>query len=832
MNTAKTLKYILAVCLTALAAAGCVEEPLYTPGDKEDPENYGVYFPNQSTSTELDLLPSEPTEVSYKIRRAKSEDAILVPVVVEASEEGIFEIDPIVFGPGEEETEFKITFDNAEEGKEYTCVLRIEDPKYVSLYGTRSTTLSISLIRADWELVTGKGGETKGKWRDNVLGNLYALSSDTFNPYPEIETEIYEREDKPGFYRMKVYGESLVKAFVGQNVPISFTSRDVWTTVDATDPQKVWIPYQSTGLTMLPEDGEIRIASSVEDNFSMDASANQYGTLEDGVITFPAQSIMIEMSNNSGTFFYGNRDDMMRITLPGVVPKDYSASLSKGKPADGKINITATFGDDVDAFSYSIFEGSLDDGAASLQAQEMDASKTFDATIDVAVTGNEATIKIENLEKGTGKYTLVGCVYDEDGMLRDYKFINFGYIAAGDEKPVILTYDLEFTKEFEGQGLNSDNSVKFYAYGEDIESFTYGIFRSSLLKNRDLDAVLDDEGTDFTDEQLEELNEGHFSVLLKDLNGGCDYTLVVRASNGYISETGTKSKTTTGTFDPGKEVFYYQDFLPADQQPTIEDLTSHPWNYYAFNFAEENPVRRKIGEVTITINEDMSEDHITMLNVDGLSGIVFDEGGTLPAGYMPNSSVFTGYEGAIAIAADPEQINKYQDQDVIVGYINTADLYIYYSQTYYMFFGAVADGYLYAVRSPIYEESGYYFDFLYTGSESALYSLMGEMMLVDPDKDLGTLPSAALARIASIRKQALKGFRPDNYVELPPEMIPAKGNGTERPVLNLAVDPIPASAPEARKAKAEMSVLPADRSGTSGSGEMIWTGIEADRIMK
>ena len=56
----------------------------------------------------------------------------------------------------------------------------------------------------------------------------------------------------------------------------------------------------------------------------------------------------------------------------------------------------------------------------------------------------------------------------------------------------------------------------------------------------------------------------------------------------------------------------------------------------------------------------------------------------------------------------------------MIGFINSNDLYIYYSQTYYMFFGAVADGYLYAVRSPIYEEENYYFDFLYTGSTSTL----------------------------------------------------------------------------------------------------------------
>ena len=117
MRTVKTTIHILAVSVLALLSAGCAEEPVYTPGEEEDPDNYGVYFPNQTTATELDLLPSEATEATYTICRTRDTDAILVPVVVESSEEGIFELDPIVFGPGEKETEFTVSFDKAEEGK-------------------------------------------------------------------------------------------------------------------------------------------------------------------------------------------------------------------------------------------------------------------------------------------------------------------------------------------------------------------------------------------------------------------------------------------------------------------------------------------------------------------------------------------------------------------------------------------------------------------------------------------------------------------------------------------------------------------------------------------
>lgn len=218
--------------------------------------------------------------------------------------------------PASQETEFTVSFSKAEEGVKYTCEIRIEDPRYISLYGPRATGLSFSVIRAGWEPVTSADGtHTKGKWRDEILSNVYSLSSAGFNPYPEIEVEIFQRSDIPGYYRMKVYGDEMLKALAGG--PVNFQGRDLYTFVDARDPDKVFIPYQSTGLTLVTDDGELRIASNVSENFMMDESTGQYGTLRDGVITFPAQSLLIELEKTAGAFYRANRDGMLRILLPG-----------------------------------------------------------------------------------------------------------------------------------------------------------------------------------------------------------------------------------------------------------------------------------------------------------------------------------------------------------------------------------------------------------------------------------------------------------------------------------------------------------------------------------
>ena len=44
-STVKTLKHILWAFLATAVWAGCSDDPTYTKGAEENPDNYGVYFP-------------------------------------------------------------------------------------------------------------------------------------------------------------------------------------------------------------------------------------------------------------------------------------------------------------------------------------------------------------------------------------------------------------------------------------------------------------------------------------------------------------------------------------------------------------------------------------------------------------------------------------------------------------------------------------------------------------------------------------------------------------------------------------------------------------------
>lgn len=807
--------------MATVALSSCTDDVTYTPGAEEDPDNYGVYFPTQTSPTTVEIDPADDPKVTYKVRRTKTLDAITVPVVVTPSEEGIFDIQPIVFGPGEAETEFTVSFPKAVEGTTYTCDIRIEDPHYISVYGPKDTGLSFSVIRAGWEAVTSEDGTaTKGKWRDALISDLYSINASTFNPYPEIEIEMFQRTDMPGYYRMKVYGSELINTLAG--TAVSFESRDVYTIVDARNPDKVYIPYQSTGITLNSSDGEIRIGSNVAENFSMDESTGQYGTLVDGVITFPAQSIMLELSGSAGSFYYGNRSGMLRILLPGIVVPDYTVTLSKSEPKDGVVAINATLAEDVKALKYAVYEGVLDDGQVSLTAQELDQSKKFDG--EITKTG---TISISGKE--TGKYTLIGCVYDEAGTMHSYTSVSFGYIAKGEEKPVVLKMGLEGTNEYAGLGVNTDNAVKFYAYGEEIESVTYGLFRTDKIKDMDQNALLDTSGTAFTAEQLEALNQKQLSFMITGLNGNSDYTLLLRANNGYITEILSANYKTTGTFNPGLENFQYSDFLPESEQPTVDELIGTTWNYYAIDGQQMPQVRHKIGQVTMSKNAELTQQmQKTTLSIRGLSGIEFQEGGDILGFYIPGSSDYDGYNGVLELCTNQTlTAGRYNNQDVFTAFVLSDLSAVYFGQC--LFFGAVADGYLYCVPSPIQLSEGFSFNFLFTGTTSSIVTLMYDMMLVDPAKDQGGIPETANAKIAELRQAALQGFRPKNFVELP-EVNHAQSH-LESILPNFPVNVIqktmPASAPTPKRASVETSVgaLEATASTNAGNG-FVMTGVK------
>ena len=85
-----------------------------------------------------------------------------------------------------------------------------------------------------------------------------------------------------------------------------------------------------------------------------------YGTLENGVLTFPPKAILLTTPSLwEATSHIKANTEMTRLLFPGAVSHDYSVVFEKSAPAAGKVAITATLGSDVDKVKYAFFEGAL-----------------------------------------------------------------------------------------------------------------------------------------------------------------------------------------------------------------------------------------------------------------------------------------------------------------------------------------------------------------------------------------------------------------------------------------------------------------------------------------
>ena len=119
----------------------------------------------------------------------------------------------------------------------------------------------------------------------------------------------------------------------------------------------------------------------------------------------------------------------------------------------------------------------------------------------------------------------------------------------------------------------------------------------------------------------------------------------------------------------------------------------------------------------------------------------------------------------------------------------------------------MADGYIYFVPTPNYVEQGATFRYLYTLSTTTPYSILTDMLLVDPAKDMGGIPELA----AGLRQ-------PRNYVERLEFSVSAERGSVKTVPTDYAKGFLPASAPEAKVVRATVGFSDAvQRANGSGS---------------
>ena len=781
----KFSKYIFALAALALASTACVKEAEYEKGPQDVEGCYGVYFPTQEASGAHTYNPTMPTEVEFTAVRTNSEGDITVPVKYKESHEGIFQLGELVFADGQTESKLKVTFPNSEVGEKYSLQLSIEDPQYASRYLDGDTYLDFSVMRVEYK---------------------YILNPQTNQPAKFTFTQTWWEEVHTG--KVKYYEVNGVRTCTTETDHVTYDDGTVgygfwgnaekegdgelnftWYTNVQVDEEKTLdaVLLEPSLVMVHPEIAEVycwdwfswwtiaapQAALAGIDFPTFAAKYNStypVSTYNNGLFTFNTAHY-----RNKETYGWPGQNADILLEAEGFTRTDYSLSLKAGQSTEGKLPVLFTPGADVAKVKYAVFEGELYAAQVTKNAAAIadGTQESVEVTAEQLDANNILAITLEE----TGVYTLVAVTYDAEGAAQKSASVSFGYVAAEDEVPVVVTAGLGSAEKYVPAGVNTDNALECWIYGKDLKSVQKGVFSAQdLAKGTQacLEQVLASEPV--SAEILEEINgEGYVSVVDK-LNPGTQYHLIVIASNGFE----TKPVLSEGVYTTGDPHPVYMSFSMADVKselcPENKQGFFGTYNFYArpsdakMNLAD---TRSYLGKVTI------SDSELPSLPADGY-GIVTEYvnvkgffGAAADYYKFDDTMVMESYDGVLY------QLPSYFGPSTNGGYYmgvmyatESGDFYGH-SNKYIMLGGFVQEGYLAFIDAT--DEYGFNGWLLRAFSDPECSSIIGnvdyfaDVLLVDPAKDDSGLAPEEDAPSTSQLKQISNTLKqgPTNYVETP-----------------------------------------------------------------
>ncbi len=779
----KFSKYIFALAALALASTACVKEAEYEKGPQDVEGCYGVYFPTQEATGSHTYDPSQATEIEFTVVRTNPDGDITVPVKYTESHEGIFQLGELSFVDGEVETTLKVTFPESEIGVTYKLSLKIDDPQYASRYYDGATNIDFSVMRVEWK---------------------YFLNPQTNKPANFTFTQIWWEEEHTG--KVKYYEINGVRSCVTETDPLTYSDGSVgygfWGTGAAEGEGEfhfTWYPDKKLDeeetLDAVTRPLEVFFSrEDLGDIYNLDAYGLDYyflGKTEDDALTYALKNPDTANYYNNGTFaFYttynvnaaGSGWSIMAydvfLDAEGFIRTDYTLSLKAGQSTAGKLPVMFTTGADVAKVKYAVFEGELYAAQVTKNAAAIadGTQESVEVTAEQLEANNILAITLEE----TGVYTLVAVTYDAEGAAQKSASVSFGYVAAEDEVPVVVTAGLGSAEKYVPAGVNTDNALEYWIYGKDLKSVQMGVFSAQdLAKGTQacLAQVLASEP--LSAETLEKINgEGYVSVVNK-LNPGTEYYLLVVASNGFE----TKPVLSEGVYTTGDPHPVYMNFTLDDLSDELMPESSEgyfgTYNYYAKNTDEEGNListRAYLGQVTISDSSkpDLPADSYGIVSeyvdIRGLFPVVTLLGGETDA------ITFEYYDGVLYNLVAPLSPVTLQGTTFYpLPALQDADGYFYKQGDYGLIGGYVKEGYLAFVNgaaSQGIDMRGFqiliYPDQTYATPVSYI-DLYHDVLLVDPAKDDSGLAPEEDAPSASQLKQISNTLKqgPTNYVETP-----------------------------------------------------------------
>ena len=576
--------------LLSMVLASCAQEEMHAPGELDNENCYGVYFPTQKGLGDLQIEPDDPTTLKFVVRRTNSRGEIRVPVSISSNYQ-VFTVDEVVFEDGSPVSELVVHFPSAKIAVTYECTLRLEGDDFVSKYSSNPSHINFSVTRVKWNDVIGPNGETTGRWRDGIFPEWFAVT----NPNIERNIVLQERDDMPGFYRTyDVYNADYLGSMFGANVS-SLCVEQNYTYIDATNPEKVWIPTFRTGVIMHADYGMMSVGSYVAENSDdFDPSiASVYGTLKEGVIEFPYGSLQMKLERMG--WYQTNSGGLHRIILPGYKAKEYEVSVTAGvSDRYGNLPVNVTLGADITHVKLAVFEGTLTESAVAEKAEQIAKG---DTQVGEITTVSKSTTVDYSFDE-TGMYTVVAAGLDIAGNHRITDYASFGYLKAGDDaNAVILSSGLICSDKYASEGLTSKNSLEIYIAGKNILRLHAGLYSKEKWEANPEAVKKEVEQSQMTKASLDQINGTGLFLKQGYLTPGTEYVLVLKAYNGYREQYFVSEAKTGGEWDPRLAEYDLSD-VNMDLIPLTKDGYCGTYHYYALE--GEMYSRAYLGDVTVS----------------------------------------------------------------------------------------------------------------------------------------------------------------------------------------------------------------------------------------
>lgn len=539
----KNIESILLTGLTLLAGVSfvsCTEEE-FQPG----PEASGmqVFFP-EATQTDYSL-DDNTTSVTIAVKRANTEGEYTISVLPDFSQNetdptSLFTIpESVTFADGADEASLVVSFNRAdmEDGLAYSVGLLLNDAENTTPYGYSS--IYLTLTPWPWELMG------TGKFRDDFL-TIYTGVAPT-----EVEVNIHKHKTQEGVYMLEEpFGWPLLTEALGGtqeelSEQFSYTPTNIEIRLVDNDPNKVYLPLQFTGISENINGYGAHNVGTLADA----AGEPQYGTLSEGVITFPERALAIQFEGANQTS-YANTNGMFRILLPGAVITDYSLAAEYSGMRVTSDNETAsavfdfTYGADVAGINYMFAPGDVSLNPSEYLNEMVAGTAENVYTVDDFVVGGEK-VSIE-AALTPGVYTIIAVPENAAGELvvDNASVVSFYFPGAGAGETPECDIELNLYHVSEARPeLASEypdySSILYEIKGSELKSVRGFFAATSSIKNlldqgATLQQLIDANASDITANVVSAIAEdGVYFNIYTNLNSSTSYTYVLEAENIY-----------------------------------------------------------------------------------------------------------------------------------------------------------------------------------------------------------------------------------------------------------------------------------------------------------